>query len=123
MPQVKFTGLTEHLAENKLALSDIVHTTMQKCLGVKTDKRFHHFLPMTSDWFIFGPGRSEQYTLIEISLFAGRTTEEKASFIKTLCKRLHDELSITVEDIEVLLYEVPRENWGIYGKPCSELTF
>lgn len=123
MPQVKFTGLTPHLSQNKSDLSDIVHSTMQDCLGVKTDKRFHHFLPMTPEWFVFGPGRTEQYTLIEISLFAGRTGEEKTTFIKTLCGRLHDELSISLEDIEVMLFEVPKENWGIYGKPCSELTF
>ena len=60
------------------------------------------------------------YSILEISLFTGRSIEAK----RRLYAALVDELApfgLAASDIKVILHEVPRENWGLRGKPASEI--
>ena len=36
-------------------------------------------------------------------------------------QRLHDQLGIAGNDIEITLFETPKHNWGIRGVPGDEL--
>lgn len=70
--------------------------------------------------FIVSADKGPRYSVIEISLFTGRSIEAK--------RRLYAELVAAVapfglapHDLKVILHEVPRENWGLRGKPGSEI--
>lgn len=72
------------------------------------------------DTFIVPPHVGPGYTVVEISLFTGRSIEAK--------RRLYSELTASVapfglaaHDLKVILNEVPRENWGLRGLPGSEI--
>lgn len=60
------------------------------------------------------------YTIIEISLFTGRSIEAKRRLYGALVREL-EPFGLAAGDIKAILHEVPRENWGLKGVPGSEL--
>jgi len=122
MVQVKITGLAEQLNPVKAALSDIVHGCLQDAIGTPENKRFQRFFPLETDNFYYPQDRSNQYTIIEIFMFEGRSIPAKKKLTRLLFERINQQLSIAVEDIEIVMVEVPKHNWGIRGIPGDELV-
>jgi phenylpyruvate tautomerase PptA (4-oxalocrotonate tautomerase family) len=121
MAQIKIYGLREQLKSRRAKLSAVIHSCAVDALGLPPDKRFHRFLPLEQADFIFPEGRSDDYLIIEISMFEGRSIETKKHFISLLFERIYEELRIGVDDIEITIFETPRHNWGIRGKHGDEL--
>ncbi len=122
MSQIKIYGLKSHLDAVKARLSDAIHACVVQALHYPPDKRAHRFIALDASDFYYPPGRSEQYTIIEISMFEGRTVEAKKALIRLLFDTLSSELQIAPNDIEITIFETPRHNWGIRGLPGDELA-
>jgi phenylpyruvate tautomerase PptA (4-oxalocrotonate tautomerase family) len=120
--QVKIYGLAEQWEPYKARLSDVIHSCMVDALSLPVDKRFHRFFSLASSDFVFPADRTARYTIIEISLFEGRSVDRKKQLIRLLFERIHRECSIAPQDIEITLTETPRANWGIRGLPADELS-
>ncbi|MBE0337210.1 tautomerase family protein [Paenibacillus terrae] len=120
MAQIKIYGIKEALNPIKEQLSDVIHSAVVDAFQYPPDKRFHRFFPMNQEDFIFAHDRSEAYTIIEISVFEGRTTEAKKHLIQLLFQRIND-LGIAPQDLEITIFETPKQNWGIRGVPGDEL--
>ncbi len=97
MAQIKIYGVKEHLDQVKGALSDIIHSCVVDALQYPPDKRAHRFLPLDSDDFYYPAGRTEQYTIIEISMFEGRSVEAKKRLIGLLFERIRGQLRMSVQ--------------------------
>ena len=66
------------------------------------------------------PGKSDRFTLVEFSMFAGRSLAAKRRLYRALVTDL-GRLGIPPSDVLIVLHEVPLENWGIRGgTPASE---
>src|SRR5262245_54971898 len=122
MSQVKIYGLREHLNDVKAQLSDLIHSCVVDALHYPPDKRAHRFFPLDRSDFYYPPGRSERYTIIEISMFEGRSVEAKKQLIRLLFERIGQGLQIAAQDIEITIFETPMHNWGIRGVPGDELV-
>lgn len=122
MVQIKIYGNKAHLAAHRQALSDTIHSCIVEALQLPADKRFHRFLGLEPDDFIHPDDRSPQYTVIEISMFEGRSTEAKKHLIRLLFSRIKSDLNINPQDVEITIFETPRHNWGIRGLPADELS-
>ncbi len=121
MTQIKVYGLRPQLDPIKKQLSEIIHSCVVDALALPPDKRFHRFFAMDDGDFIFPATRSECYTIIEISMFEGRSVEAKKRLIRLLFERIQGELGIGPGDVEITITETPRCNWGIRGAPGDEL--
>lgn len=121
MGQVKIFGLAQEIHQHKSTISDVIHSCIVDGLMFPADKKFQRFFPMDAENFIFPEGRSHRYLIIEVSLFEGRSIETKKGFIRLMYQRLHDQLGIAGNDIEITLFETPKHNWGIRGVPGDEL--
>lgn len=121
MGQVKVYGIKEHLNPIKAILSDVIQSCMVDGLKFPRDKKFHRFFPMDKEDFYFANGRTNAYTIIEISMFEGRTIEAKKQLISLLFERIESQLDIGPQDIEITIFETPKHNWGIRGLPGDEL--
>ena len=120
MAQFKIYGFSSFLSGNTAQLSDAIHRASTAGLGLPEEKRFHRFLPL-EEWQFFAPSdRSEQYLIIEVSMFEGRPLETKKHFYVRLTEELGRE-GVSAQDIEVTLTETPRHNWLIRGLPADEL--
>jgi phenylpyruvate tautomerase PptA (4-oxalocrotonate tautomerase family) len=121
MGQIKIYGLREHLAAVRDRLSDVVHSCVVDALEYPEDKRAHRFFPLEREDFRYPPGRTERHTIIEISMFEGRSVAAKKRLLRLLFERLERECGIGPVDVEVTIFETPRHNWGIRGAPGDEL--
>jgi hypothetical protein len=90
-------------------------------LGLPESKRFQRSFPMEVGDFIHPPARSDRYTIIEISMFAGRSIEAKGRLIALLFERLAG-IGIPPQDVEITIFESPASNWGIRGRRGDQLA-
>ncbi|MGC5773304.1 tautomerase family protein [Paenibacillus pabuli] len=121
MAQIKIYGLRDQLNPIKEQLSHVIHSVMMDVLGLPENKKFHRYFPMETEDFLFSPDRSANYTIIEISMFEGRSDLSKRELLMQLFSRLHDQLNLSPMDVEIILFETPRSHWGIRGLPGDEL--
>jgi len=121
MAQVKIFGLNHALKPIQTPLSDIIHSCLVDSLNLPENKRFHRFFHMNKEDFIYPEDRSEKYTIIEISMFEGRSMDTKKKLIQLIFERF-TKIGIEANDIEITIYETPKSNWGIRGLPGDELN-
>ena len=121
MAQVKIYGVGSQLQPIKKTLSDVIHSCVVDALQFPADKRAHRFFPLDADDFFYPTGRTERYTIIEISMFEGRSVDAKKQLIRLLFERIEARLGILPQDIEVTIAETPKHNWGFRGLPGDEI--
>ncbi len=122
MAQVKIYGLRANLGLRIPAVSDVLHSCVVDALQYPPDKRAHRFFQLEPEEFFYPAGRSPKYTIIEISMFEGRSVEAKKSLIRLLFERFERQLVITPVDLEITIFETPKHNWGFRGLPGDEHT-
>jgi phenylpyruvate tautomerase PptA (4-oxalocrotonate tautomerase family) len=59
-------------------------------------------------------GRSQRFTRVEITMFAGRSIDAKRNLYKTIVQNLAA-LGVPELEIKIVLNEQPLENWGVRG--------
>lgn len=122
MAQIKIYGLKEQLNPIKSQLSDVIHSCVVDALSFPKDKRAHRFFPLDAEDFYYPEGRTPRYTIIEISMFEGRSIEAKKQLIHLLFERIQQTLNIQPEDVEVTITETPKHNWGFRGQTGDEIS-
>jgi len=121
MAQIKIYGMSTRLNPIKGKLSDVIHSCVVDALQFPADKRAHRFFPLEAADFFYPEGRTERYTIIEISMFEGRSVETKKRLIRLLFERIQTELGILSQDVEITITETPKHNWGFRGQPGDEI--
>ena len=121
MAQVKVYGHGAELNEVRARLSETIHSCVVDALDYPAEKRFHRFFPMDSENFLHPPDRSDRYTIIEISMIEGRSSQAKAHLIRLLFDRISHNLGITPQDVEITILESPMANWGLRGMVGDEI--
>jgi len=120
MSQVKIFGLREQLDPIKRRLSVVIHSCVMEALQYPADKRAHRFFPLDRSDFFSPAGRSDRYTIIEFSMFEGRSVAAKKQLIRLLFERVQKECGIAPQDLEITIFETPKHNWGFRGLPGDE---
>ncbi|AXF86699.1 hypothetical protein DTO96_102455 [Ephemeroptericola cinctiostellae] len=122
MSQIKVFGLKTHLMPLRVQLSDVIHSCVVDALQFPADKRAHRFIHLDKDDFLYPSGRSEAYTIIEITMMTGRTKEARKGLIRLLFDRVEAQLGIRQHDLEICIIESPPENWGFRGQHGDEVV-
>jgi len=120
MAQVKVYGLRSALDPIKRKLSDVIHACVVEAFAYPPDKRAHRFFPLDAEDFFYPAGRSERYTIIEISMFEGRSVAAKKQLMRLLFTKAEQDLGISPNDIELTISETPKHNWAFRGLPGDE---
>lgn len=115
MPLVRIEILKGKSPAYKKALLDGVHCALQTALGIEDWDRFQRLYELDEDCFERS-FKTDQFTMIEITLFPGRSAQEKAMLYDRIVKELSDRLGIVNTDVFIVLHEPPNENWGLAGK-------
>ena len=121
MAQIKIYGTAARLPARRDHLSDVLHGCVVDAFAYPPDKRAHRFFALDEADFRYPPGRSEDYTILELLLFEGRSVAAKKELYRLLYERFEAELGIAPVDLEITLIETPRHDWGIRGVPGDEL--
>ncbi len=121
MPVARIETRKHWPLEQVQAIMDAVYLAQREALKVPEHDRQIRYIEHRPEHFHVPPGKTENYTLIEITLFAGRSLEAKHNLYREIVKRL-GAIGIAPEDVFIVLHEEPLDNWGIRGGvPASEV--
>jgi len=100
-----------------------VHDGLVNGLSIPDNDRNQRLYELEDYCFERSPnsGKTEKFTLIELTLLPGRSAEMKKNTIIEITRLLGERLKITPSDVFIIIIEPPLENWGIKGKQGSEL--
>lgn len=122
MAQIKIYARRSLLQQRRPLISQAIHAAVVSALHYPQDKQFHRFFPMDEGDFIHPADRSERYTIIELSMFEGRSHATKRGLIQALFENLKHMAGIESQDVEITLFETPRVNWGIRGMNGEDMA-
>ena len=121
MPLTKIEVRKSRPANEVTAIIEAVYQAQREALKVPEGDRQIRYIEHKPEHFAVPPGKTENYTLIQISLFPGRTLSAKRNLYKSIVRRFR-EVDIDPSDIFIVLFEPPLDNWGIRGGlPASEV--
>jgi phenylpyruvate tautomerase PptA (4-oxalocrotonate tautomerase family) len=105
----------------KAQLLDAIHAATVEALGIPDEDRTQILTEHPPDAFETPPGKGDRFTLIQVTMFAGRSQEAKRRLYQAVVGNL-GRLGIPPSDVLIVLHEVALENWGIRGgMPASEV--
>ena len=121
MAQIKIYGIKEKLTPIRKQLSEVIHDCVVEALQFPADKRAHRFFPMEKEDMLFPGGRTDAYTIIEITMIEGRSIEAKKKLVRLLFDRVREKVHIQHQDLEICIHESPACNWGFRGMHGDEV--
>jgi phenylpyruvate tautomerase PptA (4-oxalocrotonate tautomerase family) len=114
MPVAKIEVRRSRPPQEVEALIDAVYQAQREALKVPERDRQIRYVEHKPEHFAVPPGKTDNYTLVEILMFPGRSVEAKRALYQSIVRRF-GELGIAPSDILIVLQEAPLENWGIRG--------
>ena len=117
MPLVRIDLRAGHSPAVRQALGDAVHQAMVETIGVPPDDRFQVITEHPPEGLVYDPGylgirRSDGVVLVQITLNAGRTVEQKRALYARMAALVSARAEVRPADLVVSLVEVPRDNWS-----------
>ena len=115
MPLVRVDMIKGKSPEYKKTVLDCIHAGLMESIGIEDWDRFQRIVEIPGDDFETAPEKTDNFMIIELTLFPGRTKEQKGDAIKAITSRLGDGLGIAPTDVFIVINEPPLENWGMGG--------
>ena len=107
--------------EQVQAIIDAVYQAQVEALQLPASDRQLRYIEHLQEHFQVPAEKTENYTLVQIDLFSGRSLDAKRKLYRLIVEKL-GLLGIGAADVFIVLREIPLENWGIQGgKPASEV--
>lgn len=116
MPLVRIEIIKGKDIGYKKELLDSVHTALVNAIQIEEWDRFQRLYEIEEDFFERSESKTDKFTMIEITMFPGRTKEQKARIYEEIVKELQRRLAIEPTDVFIVLSEPPNENWGLAGR-------
>ncbi len=115
MPLVRIDMMKGKTSEYKKTVLDCVHIGLMESIGIEDWDRFQRIVEIPKEDFETAPGKTEDFMIIELTLFPGRTKEQKGNAVKNITSQLENKLGIAPTDVFIVINEPPLENWGMGG--------
>lgn len=115
MPLVRVEMMQGKTAEYKKAVLDCIHEGLMESIGIPDWDRFQRIAEIPKEDFETAPEKTDDFMIIELTVFPGRTKEQKGNAIKAITAGLADRLGIAPTDVFIVINEPPLENWGMGG--------
>ncbi len=116
MPLVRIEMIKGKPREYKAAVLETVHNCLIDAFGIEDWDRFQRIIEIDKDDFELPEGKTEDFMIIDLTIFPGRTKEQKKRAIETIADSLNKRLGIRNTDVFIVINEPPMENWGLAGK-------
>ena len=98
-----------------------IHSALREALKIPEADRTLRLIEHSASHFAVPPGRGEKFTLVEVTMFSGRSMSAKRALYQALVRNLAA-VGVPPLDIKITVIETPPENWGLRGgTPASEL--
>jgi phenylpyruvate tautomerase PptA (4-oxalocrotonate tautomerase family) len=114
MPVSKIEVRRVRTDEEVHALIEALYLAQREALRVPEHDRQIRYIEHKPEHFAIPPGKTDNYTLIEICIFPGRSLETKKALYRAIVAKF-EALGIGRDDLFIVLHEPPLENWAIRG--------
>lgn len=121
MPQVRIETRNHWLNGRSRALFEAIQSALVQAIGIPVDDQCFRLITFDADHFPTPPGKTDRCMVIEVALVTGRSLEKKRAAYAAITRNIKAAFGIEPSDLRIVLEEVDLENWGINGKPASEL--
>ena len=116
MPLVRIEIIKGKSIDYKKEMLDAVHTALVNAIQIEDWDRFQRLYEIEDGLFERSESKTDKFTIIEITMFPGRSKEQKARIYEEIVKELYERLGIQATDVFILINEPSNENWGLAGK-------
>lgn len=116
MPLVRVEIVKGKSSEYKKTLLDCIHEALVEALHIEDWDRFQRIIEIKKEDFEFPESKTDNFIIIELTIFPGRTKEQKKNAIEKITAKITERLSIAPTDIFIVFSEPPLENWGMGGR-------
>jgi phenylpyruvate tautomerase PptA (4-oxalocrotonate tautomerase family) len=105
----------------KAGLLDAIHAAAMQALKVPDEDRTQILTEHPAEAFELPPGKGDRFTLVEVTMFAGRSADAKRRLSRAVVANLAGR-GVPASDVLIVLHEVPLESWGVRGgTPASDV--
>lgn len=117
MPLVQISLREGKSAAYRRAIGESVHRAMVETINVPALDRFQVITEHSLDCLIYDPTylgiqRTDEVIFVQITLNAGRSTEQKRVLYSRMTELLSNSPGVRPQDVLISLVEVARENWS-----------
>ncbi|MBQ5315925.1 MAG: tautomerase family protein [Oscillospiraceae bacterium] len=116
MPIVRIDMIRGKSAEYKRTYMECVHSALVEAFGIPEWDRFQRIVETDRENVELPEGKTEDFAVIELTIFPGRTVETKERAVSLITDKLVNELSVAPTDVFIIINEPPLENWGLGGR-------
>jgi 4-oxalocrotonate tautomerase len=127
MPLVRIDLMRGKSIQYRKAIGEIIYDAMRDVIDVPEGDKFQIIaehpsedLNVTENYL--GNHYSKDVVLIQITLNAGRSVEQKKAFYKRIVDEMRTQLNARPEDVVINLVEVAKENWSFGGGIAQYVT-
>jgi phenylpyruvate tautomerase PptA (4-oxalocrotonate tautomerase family) len=107
--------------EERLDMAGAVHAALVHALRVPADDPTVLVIERGAGVVVAPSKVSDRYTIVTVTMFAGRTAETKRRVYEAIVNNL-ESCAIRPADVMIVLDEVSPENWGVDGGiPATEV--
>ena len=104
-------------ADYRRTIGEVIYKAIVEALGAPRDDRFQVITEHSPENVIIDPTylgitRTAECVVIQLTLNAGRTVEQKRAFYRQVADGLNERLGLRREDVFINLVEVAKENWS-----------
>ena len=127
MPMVRVSFRSGQSDAWRAAVGEGIHRAMVDAINVPADDRFQVLTEHRPGELVYDPGylgiaRGEGFLLIQITLNAGRTLEQKRALYARIAENLSRDPGVRPQDVLINLVEVPKENWSFGNGKATYAT-
>lgn len=115
MPLVRIEMIGGKSPEYKKAVFESVHSGLVEALGIEDWDRFQRITEIAPADFELPQSKTDRFLIIELTVFPGRTKEQKKKAIEVITAKLGENPGIAPTDVFIVFLEPPMENWGMAG--------
>jgi 4-oxalocrotonate tautomerase len=117
MPLVRISLVKGKPEIYRRKVGDAIHRALVEAVGVPPLDRFqlvteHEPGDLVYDSNYLGIARSSDLVIVQITLSAGRTLEQKRALYRRIAANLAAAVGLRPQDAWINLIEVPKENWS-----------
>jgi phenylpyruvate tautomerase PptA (4-oxalocrotonate tautomerase family) len=121
MPQVRIETRDHWLQGRNAQLFQAIQDGLVEGIKIPPDDQCFRLITYDAAHFPTPPGKTDRCMVIEIALVTGRALAAKRAAYAAIARNIKGAFGIDPSDLRIVLEEVDLDNWGINGKPASEL--
>ena len=120
MPSTRIETRAGWIGDRHGSIIEAVQRALVEGIRIPEGDRFIRILEYPAQAFAAASDRGPTYTIVEISMFSGRSHDAKRRLYAALAREFAA-FGVPASDLKIIIHDVPRENWGLRGHSAADI--